>query len=82
MSDNENTKINDLLIAITRLETILLDYVPLTKMVIDHDKRLILQEQRCTQIQTGKTKINWGTVIASIISMVIGAAIISFMQRG
>ena len=82
MSDNENTKINDLLIAITRLETILLDYVPLTKMVIDHDKRLILQEQRCTHIQMSKTKINWGTVIASIISMVIGAAIISFMQRG
>lgn len=82
MSDNETTKINDLLIAITRLETILLDYIPFTKMVIDHDKRITLQEQRCNHVQSVKTKINWGTVIASIISMVLGAIIIKFMQGG
>lgn len=82
MTELEHEKINSLLVAIARLETTLIDYEPLVKRVADHDKRITLQESICHHIRTTRVKINWGTVIASIISMVIGSVITTLILKG
>ena len=82
MTELEHDKINNLLVAIARLETTLIDYESLVKRVAEHDKMISLQESICHHIREKRIRINWGTVFASIISMVIGTVITTLILKG
>ena len=82
MTELEHDKINNLLVAIARLETTLNDYESLVKLVSEHDKRISLQESICHHIRGKRIRINWGTVFASVISMVIGSVITTLILKG
>ncbi len=82
LTEVADKKIENLIVAITRLETTLADYIPITKLVYSNEKRISMQEKRCNYVQQNKTRVNWGTVLTSLISMIIGAIIVYFMSGG
>lgn len=75
-----NDKLEQIMCSLSAIEERLAGYKSLNECVQNHEKRISLSEQRCSAIQAGKTKIPWGTVIASIISGVIVGVIIAVLN--
>ena len=77
---NINDKLEQIQCTLSMLTERLSGYDELRKCVGEHERKIGLAEQRCAAIQAGKTKIPWGTVIASIISGVSVGVIISIIN--
>lgn len=82
MSESEVSRlmiqVNEILLKLERMDEKLIGYPALIAKVDTLDKGLSEQTQKCKFVQDGKTKINWGGVIGTIIAGAI-LAVFSFV---
>ncbi len=85
MSASEVTKLyeqnTEIIKKLSGIEQQLSNYEKLSDMVITHDKRLDLFEQKCLAVQSAKTKINWSVVLTSITSSAIAVMVTYLITR-
>lgn len=74
-------QLGEVIIKLERLDEKFIAYPDLVKKVELIEKAQDQQTMRCNFVQQNKTKINWGSVLSSIISAVTVAALIWFVSN-